>query len=137
MAASASGVGFSCALRLPVVEQSHLVLRLRFLLLCPARPAVSSFRRLHAPAGVAVARPAMGPVEHQRSIQGVGLLPLVLLATGRSPIGHPRSLLRMPEPRLLLPELDVRLVILAPLASSWTFGLDGVVVRGSGAVSLR
>ena len=51
---------------------------------------------------------------------GVDLLPLVLLlATGRGPVGHPRSLLRMPEPRLLLPELDVRLevrlVILAPL----------------------
>ena len=61
-----------------------------------------------------------GPVERRRSILGVGLLPLVfLLATGRGPIGHPRSLLTMPEPGLLLPELDVRLEvlmgILAPL----------------------
>ena len=32
-------------------------------LLCPARLAVSSVRRSPAPAGVAVARPAMGPVE--------------------------------------------------------------------------
>ena len=32
VAASASGVGLSCALRLLVVDQSHLVLRLRFLL---------------------------------------------------------------------------------------------------------
>ena len=89
-------------------------------LLCLARPAVSSVRRPHAPAGVTVARPAMGPVERRRSVQGVGLLLLVLLlATGKGPIGHPRSLLRMPEPQLLLPELDVRLevhlVILAPL----------------------
>ena len=65
-------------------------------------------------------RPAMGPVERRKSVLGVGLLPLgLLLATGRSPIGHPRCLLRIPEPRLLLPELDVGLevclVILAPL----------------------
>ena len=50
---------------------------------------------------------------------GVGLLPLVLLlASGRGPIGHPWSRLRMSEPRPLLPELDVCLVclvILAPL----------------------
>ena len=122
--------GFSCALRLLVVVQSHLVLRLRFLLvwvvllllplLCPARPAVSSVRRPPATAGVAVARPVMGPGERRRSVLGVGLLPLVLLpATGRGPIGHPRSLLRIPEPRPLLPELDmhmeVLLVILVPL----------------------
>ena len=61
-----------------------------------------------------------GTFKRRRGVQGVGLLPLVLLlATGRGPIGHPQSLLRMPEPRLLLPELDVRLevllAILAPL----------------------
>ena len=51
-------------------KRSHLVLRLWFLLsllvlllLCPARPAVSSARRSPTPAGVAVARPALGPVE--------------------------------------------------------------------------
>ena len=79
--------------------QSHLVLRLWFLLgwvvllllplLCPARPAVSSVRRPHDPAGVAIARPAMGPAERRRSIRGVGLLPLVLLAAGRGPISRP------------------------------------------------
>ena len=44
---------------------------------------------------------------------------VLLLAAGRGPIVHPRSPLRMPEPRPLLPELDVRLevylMILAPL----------------------
>ena len=44
---------------------------------------------------------------------------VLLLASGRGPIGHPQSLLRIPEPRPLHPELDVRLevplVILAPL----------------------
>ena len=122
--------GFSCALRLLVVVQSHLVLRLPFLLvwvvllllllLCPARPVISSVRRPPAPAGVAVARPVMGPGVRLRSVLGVGLLPLILLpATRRGPIGHPRSLPRIPEPRPVLPELDVRmevlLVILAPL----------------------
>ena len=105
--------GLSCALLLLVEKQSHLVLRLRFLLvwvvllllplLCPARPAVSSVRRSPAPAGVAVARPAMGPVERQRSVLGVVLLPLVLLPlvllldTGRGPIGRLRSLPKMPR----------------------------------------
>ena len=119
--------GLSCALRLLVERQSHLVLRLQFLLewlvllllqlLCPARPAVSSVRRSPAPAGVAVAHPAMGPVERRRSVLGVVLLPLVLLlAAGRSPIGLLRCLPKMTEPRLLLPELDVRLdVVLAIL----------------------
>ena len=103
--------GLSCALRLPVEKQSHLVLRLRFLLawlvllllplLCPARPAVSSVRRSPAPAGVA--RPAMGPVERRRSVLGVVLLPLVVLAAGRSPIGLLRILPKMTEPSLLLP----------------------------------
>ena len=55
-----------------------------------------------------------------KKVLGVGLLPLVLLlATGRGPVGRPRSLLRMSESRPLLPELDVCLevclVILAPL----------------------
>ena len=73
VAAPASRVGLSCALRLPVEKQSHLVLRLRLLLawlvllllplLCLARPAVSSVRRSPALAGVAVSSPAMGPVE--------------------------------------------------------------------------
>ena len=49
----------------------------------------------------------------RRNVPGVGLLPLVLLlAVGRGPIGHPPSLRWMPEPRLLLPELDVRMEIL-------------------------
>ena len=83
------GLGFSCALRLLQVVQSHLVLRLRLLLervgllllplLCPVCPAISSVRRLLAPVGVAVARPAMGPTGVRRSVQGVGLLPLGLL----------------------------------------------------------
>ena len=145
--------GFSCALRLLVVVQSLLVLRLRFLLvwvvlllfplLCPTRPAVSSVRRPHDPAGVAVARPAMGPVMRRRSVLRVGLLPLVLLlAAGRGPIGHPWSLLRMLEPRPL-PELDVRLevclVIFAPLRRVATLLVLDLRVgrRGSGAVSLR
>ena len=55
-----------------------------------------------------------------RSVLGVGLLPLVVLpAAGRGPIGLLRSLLKMTEPRGLLPLLDVRLevllAILAPL----------------------
>ena len=49
----------------------------------------------------------------RRSVRGVGLLPLVLLlAVGRGLIGHLLSLQKMPEPRLLLPELDVRLEVL-------------------------
>ena len=38
--------------------------------------------------------------------------PDLLLVTGRGPIGHPLSLLRLLELRLLLPELDVRLEVL-------------------------
>ena len=62
----------------------------------------------------------MGPVERRSSVLGVVLLSLVvLLATGRGPIGLLRILPKMTEPRLLLPCLDVRLevllVILAPL----------------------
>ena len=62
-------LGFSSALRLLRMMQSHLVLRLRFLLvqvvllllplLCPACPAVSSVRRSLDPASVVVARPAI------------------------------------------------------------------------------
>ena len=111
-------------------EQSLLVLRLRLLLwgstllllllLCPVRLAVSSVRRSPAPAGIAVARLAMGPVMRRRSILGIIPLPLVvLLAAGRRPIGHLPVLLKMTEPSLLLPFLDVRLeillAILAPL----------------------
>ena len=56
----------------------------------------------------------------RRSVLGIVPLPLViLLAAGRSPIGHLRILLKMTEPRLLLPFPDVRLevllAILAPL----------------------
>ena len=105
------------------------MLRLRFLLdwvvlfllplLCPAHPAVSSVRRPHDPAGVAVARPAMGPAERRRSVRGVGLLHLVLLlAAGRGPIGRHSSLRRIPEPRPLLPELDVRLELLLAIFAS-------------------
>ena len=101
--------GFSGALWLLVEEQSHLVLRLRFLLvwwillllplLCPARPVFSSVRGSPALAGVDIARPAMGPVERRRSILGVVLLPLVvLLATGRGPIGLLRILLKTSPP---------------------------------------
>ena len=120
--------GLSCALRLQVEEQSLLVLRLWLLLwrsillllplLCQVRPAVSSVRRFLAVAGVDVARPAMGPVVRRRSILGIVLLPLVvLLAAGRSPIGHLLVLLKMTELSLLLPFLDVRLeVLLAILA---------------------
>ena len=86
----------------------------------PARPVFSSVRGSPALAGVAVTRPAMGPVKHRGSVLGVVLLPLVvLLATGRGPIGLLRNLPKMTEPRLLLPCLDVRLevllAILAPL----------------------
>ena len=126
VAAPASGVGVQLCPVAPgggaVAARFLLVCVVLLLLplLCPARPAVSSVRRPHAPAGVAVACPAMGPVERRRSVLGVGLLPLVLLlATGRGSIGHPRSLLRIPELRPLLPELDVclevPLVMLAPL----------------------
>ena len=75
------GLGFSCALRLLQVMQSHLVLRLRFLLelviflllllLCPAYLVASSVRRILAPGGVVVARPAMGPTDVRRSVPGV------------------------------------------------------------------
>ena len=126
-----------------------MVLRLRFLLvravllllplLCLACPAVSSVRRILDPAGVVVARPAMGPTGDRRSGQGVGLLPLVLLlAVGRGIIAH--LLRKKTEPRLLLPKLDVLLEVLlaifAPLAASWTFGLDVAVVLASGALLL-
>ena len=81
-------------------------------LLCPACPAISSVRRPLDPEGDAVARPAMGPTGGRRSVRGVGLLPLVLLlAVGRGPIGQILSLQKMPEPRLLLPELDMRLEV--------------------------
>ena len=113
---------FRCALRLLEVTQSHLVLRLRFLLLqvvllllsllCPACPAVSSVRRPLDPAGVVVARPVMGPTGDRRSVLGVGLLPLVLLDVGRAPICRILSRQKMTEPRLLLPELDVHLEVL-------------------------
>ena len=82
-------------------------------LLCPVRPAVSSVRRPPAPAGVDVARPAMGPVVRRRSVLGIVPLPLVvLLAVGRSPIGHLPVLPKMSEPSLLLPFLDVHLEVL-------------------------
>ena len=123
IAGVAAEPGFSCALRLQEVAQSLLVLRLRFLLvrvvlllpslLCLARPAVSSVRRPCDPAGVVVARPATGPTGVRRSVRGVGLLPLVLLlAVGRGPIGRMLTCQGMTEPRLLLPELDVRLEVL-------------------------
>ena len=121
--------GLSCALRLQVEEQSLLVLRLRLLLwwldlfpfplLCPVRPAVSSMRkRSPAPAGVDVARPAVGPAVRVRNVLGIAPLPLVArLTAGRSPIGL--LLLKMTEWSLLLPLLDVclevLLAILAPL----------------------
>ena len=118
--------GLSCALRLQVMEQSLLVLRLRFLLwrldrlplplLCPVRLAVSSVRkRSPAPAGVDVARPAVGPAVRVRDVLGIASLPLVaLFDDGRSHIG---LLLKMTESSLLLPLLDVRLeVLLAILA---------------------
>ena len=55
----------------------------------------------------------MGPTGDRRSVRGVGLLPLVhLLAVGRGTIGHHLVLLKMHEPKLLLPELDVRLEVL-------------------------
>ena len=123
--------GLSCALLLRVEEHSHLLLRLRLLLvwsillllplLCPASPAISSVRRSPALAGVAVARPAMRPVVLRRSVLGIVLLPLVvLLAAGRGPIVLLRILLKMTEPRLLLPLLDVRLeVLLAILSPLW------------------
>ena len=115
--------GLSCALRLQVEEQSLLVLQLRLLLewsillllplLCPACPAVSSVRRSPALAGVAVARLAMGPAVLRRNVLGIVFLPLVvLLAAGRSPICLLQILLKMTEPRLLLPFLDVRLEVL-------------------------
>ena len=47
-----------------------------------------------------------------KSVRGVGLLPLVLLAVGRGPIGRILSLQKTTEPRLLLPELDMRLEVL-------------------------
>ena len=114
------GLGFSCALRLLQVVQSHLVLRLRCLLelvillllplLCLACLGFSSVRRIPALVGVVVARPAMGPTDGRRSVTGGGLLHLcLLLVVGRSTIGLPRVLLRKNEPMLLLPELDVRL----------------------------
>ena len=78
-----------------------------------AVPGSSGRQQRQKSSRVAVARPAMGPVESRRNVQGVGLLPLsLLLAAGRGPIGHPPSLLRLPELRLLLPELDMRLEVL-------------------------
>ena len=55
-------------------------------------------------------RPAMGPTGDQRSGQGGGLLPLVLLAVGSGTIAY--LLRKMTEQRLLLPKLDVRLEVL-------------------------
>ena len=61
----------------------------------------------------------MGPVDRRRSKLGIVPLPLVvLLDTGRSPIGLLRILPTMTEPRLLSfldVHLEVLLVILAPL----------------------
>ena len=50
-----------------------------------------------------------------------------------------RALLRKIEPRLLLPELEVRLGVLLAIFSplQWTFGLDVAVVRERGAFSTR
>ena len=116
------GLGFSCALRLLQVVQSHLVLRLRFLLelviflllplLCLACLGNSSVRRIPALVGVVVARPAMGPTDARRRVTGGGLLLLcLLLVVGRGTIGLPRVLLRKTETMLLLPELDMRLEV--------------------------
>ena len=87
-------------------------------LLCLARPAVSNVRRSPTLAGVAVARPTMGPVEQRRRVLGIVLLPLVVLAAGRSPIGLLQSLPKMTEPRLLLPFLDVCLEVLLTILAS-------------------
>ena len=56
-----------------------------------AVPGVSGHQqRQEAPVGVAVARPAMGPTDVRRSVQGVGLLPRDLLhVVGRSTIALP------------------------------------------------
>ena len=61
---------------------------------------------LPAQVDVAVARAAMGPVVRRRSKLRIVPLPLVvLLDTGRSPIGLLRNLPKITEPRLLLPFL--------------------------------
>ena len=111
----------------------------------PAAPAAvpgSSGRQ--QPQEVAVARPVMGPVKRRRHVLGIILLPLVvLLATGRGPIGLLRSLPKMTEPRFLFPCLDVclevLLAILAPLRRVTARLVLALLagVRGSRAVSLR
>ena len=71
VAAPAAGSGFSCALRLLQLVQSHLVLRLRYLLelvilLLPAAVpgwVFSSVRWIPALVGVVVARPVVGPTD--------------------------------------------------------------------------
>ena len=84
-----------------------------FCFCCCARLVRPSAVSGHEPAGVAIARPAMGPTERRRNVREVSLLPLVLFhAVGRGSIGRPPNLWRMPEPRPLLPELDVRLEVL-------------------------
>ena len=70
VAAPTAGSGFSCALRLLQLVQSHWVLRLRYLLelvilllpaAVPGELGFSSVRWIPALVGVVVARPAVGP----------------------------------------------------------------------------
>ena len=82
----------------------------------PGSSGRSVRKRSPTPAGVDVARPAVGPAVRVRDVLGIAPLPLVaLLDAGRSPIGL--LLLKMTESSLLLPLLDVRLeLLLASLA---------------------
>ena len=120
VAAPTAGSGFSCALRLLQLVQSHLVQRLRYLLelvilLLPAAvPGVLGFscvRWIPALAGVVVARPALGPTDGRRSVTGGGLLHLCfLLVVGRSTTGLPRFFEVMDpvffRPLLVAPSLE-------------------------------
>ena len=149
MAAPTVGSGFSCGFRLLQLVQSHLVLRLRYLLelvilLLPAAvPGVlgfSSVRWIPALAGVVVTRPAVGLTDGRRSVTGGGLLHLCfLLVVRRSTIGLPRfsrlwirfssahfwSLLHWRRLSGVLPASALTAVSLA-------FGLAFVVFCGSG-----
>ena len=106
--------GFSCALLLLVVEH---------ILCCDCGSCwcewssfcfrcCSRLVRPSAASGDLMLQQASSSLVHRRSVLEVGLLPLVLLlATGRGPIGHLRSFLRMPEPRPLLRRVTARLIL--------------------------
>ena len=75
----------------------------------------SSVRWNPALAGVAVGRLATGPIDGPRSDPGGGLLRLnALLVVGGDAIALPQIRLRRTEPMSLLPDLEVRVLVVLP-----------------------